>query len=205
MTMAPEKPFSTACERNQEPIREVLAEILTQPARVLELGSGTGQHAVYMARHLPHLEWQPSDIAENLDAIRLWRREAKLPNLRAPLEVDALDAGVRLEETYDAVFTANTVHFVSWRIVHGLLAIAAAHLRRGGDMLIYGPFNEGGDYTSEGNAELDAWLQERDPASGIKDRAVLGALAAEYGFETVEHFRMPANNQLLRLVYGDAG
>ncbi|PAU80126.1 methylase [Halovibrio salipaludis] len=204
MTDAPEKPFAPACERNQEPIREVLAEVLTQPAKVLELGSGTGQHAVYMARHLPHLEWQPTDIAENLDGIRQWRREAKLRNVRDPLEVDALDAGVRLGETFDAVFTANTVHFVSWRIVNGLLAISAAHLRQGGDLLIYGPFNEDGGYTSEGNAELDAWLQERDPASGIKDRAVFNALAADYGFEAVERFRMPANNQLLRFVRGGA-
>ena len=204
MTAAPEKPFAPACERNQEPIREVLAEILTQPSRVLELGSGTGQHAVYMARHMPHLEWQPTDVASNLPGIRLWREEAALPNLRAPLEVDATDEGVRLEETYDAVFTANTVHFVSWGIVRGLLAIGAAHLRQGGDLLIYGPFNEDGAYTSEGNAELDAWLQERDPSSGIKDRAVFNALAADYGFEAVERFRMPANNQLLRLVRGVA-
>ncbi len=204
MTAGPEKPFAPACERNQEPIREVLAEILTQPAKVLELGSGTGQHAVYMARHMPHLSWQPTDIAENLPGIRLWEREAGLPNLREPLEVDALDDGVRLGETYEAVFTANTVHFVSWRIVHGLLAISAAHLRQGGDLLIYGPFNEDGGYTSEGNAELDAWLQERDPSSGIKDRAVFNTLAADYGFEAVERFRMPANNQLLRLVRGAA-
>lgn len=204
MTVASEKPFAPACERNQEPIREVLGEILTQPARVLELGSGTGQHAVYMARHLPHLEWQPSDIAENLYGIRQWRREAGLRNLRAPVEVDALDPGVDLGETFDAVFTANTVHFVSWRIVRGLLAISARHLRQGGDLLIYGPFNEAGAYTSEGNADLDAWLQQRDPASGIKDRAVFNALAADYGFEAEEHFRMPANNQLLRLVRGDA-
>lgn len=199
MTAMPEKPFAPACERNQEPIREVLSEILTQPAKVLELGSGTGQHAVYMAHHLPHLEWQPTDVAENLPGIRLWRREARLPNLRDPMEVDALADNVHLGETFDAVFTANTMHFVSWRIAHGLLALSAAHLRQGGDLLIYGPFNEDGGYTSDGNAELDAWLQERDPASGIKDRAIFNARAADFGFESVERFRMPSNNQLLRL------
>ncbi len=194
----PEKPFSEACERNQEPIREVLGAVLTEPAQVLELGSGTGQHAVYFARHLPNLTWQPSDVVDALPGIELWCREANLDNLPDPIVLDVTQGAEGLDAVYDAVFTANTVHFVSWDVVRALFELSAEKLKKGGDLLIYGPFNEAGLYTSEGNRRLDAWLQARDPESGIKERGQVNALAAEYGFEAVSCFEMPANNQLLQ-------
>lgn len=192
-----EKPFSEACERNQEPIREVLASVLTEPADVLELGSGTGQHAVYFARHLPHLTWQPSDVPEALPGIELWCREARLSNLLDPISLDVTSGAQGVDEAFDAVFTANTVHFVSWDVVRALFAVSAEKLREGGDLLIYGPFNEAGVYTSEGNRRLDAWLHSRDPQSGIKERGQINELAAEYGLDAMACFEMPANNQLL--------
>jgi len=193
-----EKPYAPACERNQEPIRAALARILTQPATVLEIGSGTGQHGVYFATHLPHLRWQLTDVPDNVPGIRLWQSEAGLANLSTPKILDVM-APTDLGESFDAVFTANTVHFVAWTVVRGLLRVTARHLREGGDLLIYGPFNEQGRYTSEGNAALDEWLQSRDPDSGIKDRAEFETVAGDYGLEPVALHAMPANNQLLHL------
>lgn len=201
MTVLSDKPYAPACERNQEPIRAALARILTEPATVLEIGSGTGQHGVYFATHLPHLHWQLTDVADNVPGIRLWQSEAALPNLPAPRVLDVL-APVDLDMPFDAVFTANTVHFVSWNVVRALLRVATGHLRDGGDLLIYGPFNEENRYTSEGNAALDEWLQSRDPDAGIKDLAEFEAVAGDYGLEPVAVHAMPANNQLLQLRMG---
>lgn len=198
MSQLDEKPYAPACERNQEPIRAALARILTEPATVLEIGSGTGQHGVYFARHLPHLQWQLTDVADNVPGIRLWQSEAALPNLPAPRILDLM-APVDLNASFDAVFTANTVHFISWSLVRAVLRVATRHLRDGGDLLIYGPFNEEGRYTSEGNAALDEWLQSRDPDSGIKDRSEFEAVAGDYGLEPVAVHTMPANNLLLHL------
>ena len=196
-----EKPYAPACERNQEPIRAALARILTEPARVLEIGSGTGQPGVWFATHLSHLDWQLTDVADTVPGIRIWQEEAGLPNLRPPKTLDVM-APTDLGEAFDAVFTANTVHFVSWTVVRGLLRVTARHLRAGGDLLIYGPFNEDGVYTSEGNASLDDWLKSRDPDSGIKDRAEFEAVAGDYGLTPVNSHPMPANNQLLHLRMG---
>ncbi|MAL97344.1 MAG: methylase [Alteromonadaceae bacterium] len=206
------KPFSEACARNQQPIAAILETCLSRPCRVLEIGSGTGQHAVFMARLMPHLQWQPTDLAEAIPAIELWRKDANLPNLAAPLEldvnqspwpVDSTAKGTKREKNdaeesgYDAVFTANTVHFVGWSTVENLFRGAAEVLKEGGQLLVYGPFNENGSYTSTGNAQLDSWLKARDPDSGIKDRSAVIALAAGYGLEHEHTNALPANNELL--------
>lgn len=191
------KPFSEACARNQQPIADVLATYLDRPARVLELGSGTGQHGVFFARALPHLNWQPTELVEALPGIELWRREAGLANLAPAVALDANQRPWPWRGEFDAVFTANTVHFVDWATVVNLMEGTAEVLVSGGLCLVYGPFNESGQYTSEGNERLDQWLRQRDPGSGIKDRQALVDLAADCGLEAIETHRLPANNALL--------
>ncbi len=196
-----EKPVAPACLRNQEPIAQTLAGILTEPARVLEIGSGTGQHAVYIARALPHLIWQPTELEPALAGIRAWRADAGLENVLEPLVLDvSQDHWPR--EPYDAVFTANTVHFIGWRPVRCMFEGVARVLREGGRFCVYGPFNYDGQYTSEGNRELDAWLKSRDPVSGIKDIAEVTRLAASLGLVLQQDLAMPANNRLLVFAKG---
>ena len=192
-----DKPVSEACLRNQEPIAEALARILTEPATVLEIGSGTGQHAVHIGRRLPHLLWQPSDLAECLPGIHAWLQEAGLANVLNPVVLDVRQQPWLLGHEFDAVFTANTIHFVGWRSVESLLRGTAGVLRAGGLFCVYGPFNYGGQYTSEGNRQLDLWLKGRDPDSGIKDIEEVRVRAEALGLLLQQDLAMPANNRLL--------
>ena len=203
------KPYSEACERNRGPILEVLREAFAPVRAVLEIGAGTGQHAVHMARHLPHLAWQPTDCAAHLPGIGLWVAEAGLPTLRAPRELDAMQPDWRLggEPEFDAVFTANTLHIMSWVAVEAFFAGVGRVLPPGGVLAVYGPFNIDGQYTAPSNAQFDRWLQARDPASGIRDREAVDALARQAGLTRTADYPMPANNRLLlwrreRLIHG---
>ena len=189
------KPFSEASERNRDPILQVLRRVFGDRKSVLEIGSGTGQHAAYFAPALPHLAWQPSDVAENLPAIRLWREEAQAPGLREPVELD-VDRPFPAVAA-DAVFSANTCHIVSWPQVERMFAGVAALLPKGGVFALYGPFNYGGKHTSPSNAEFDAWLRGRDPASGLRDFEAIDALAKRHRLVLEEDNAMPANNRLL--------
>ncbi len=189
------KQFSDACERNREPILAVLRRAFGDRTAVLEIGSGTGQHAAYFAPALPHLAWQPSDIAENLPGIRLWRAEAQTPRLAEPIELDVDRPFPELEA--DAVFSANTCHIISWPQVERMFAAVAALLPKGGVFALYGPFNYGGKHTSPSNAEFDAWLRGRDPASGLRDFEAIDALAKRHRLVLEEDNAMPANNRLL--------
>ena len=189
------KRFSDACERNREPILAILRRVFADRRSVLEIGSGTGQHAAYFAPALPHLSWQPSDVAENLPSVRLWREEAQTPSLREPLELDVDQPFPRLQA--DAVFSANTCHIMSWPQVERLFAGVAALLPAGGVFALYGPFHYGGQPTSPSNAEFDAWLRGRDPQSGLRDFEKICELAAKHRFALVEDNAMPANNRLL--------
>jgi SAM-dependent methyltransferase len=189
------KPFSDACERNREPILSVLRRVFGDRTAVLEIGSGTGQHAAYFAPALPHLAWQPSDVAENLPGIRLWREEAQTPRLAQPIELDVDRPFPDLEA--DAVFSANTCHIISWPQVERMFAAVAALLPKGGVFALYGPFNYGGKHTSPSNAEFDAWLRGRDPASGLRDFEAIDVLAKRHRLVLEEDNAMPANNRLL--------
>lgn len=191
-----EKPFSQACENNKRPILGVLQQAFAQVDRVLEIGSGTGQHAVFFAEAMPWLIWQPSDRAENLPGIRAWCEAAALPNLRQPLTLDVAaapwpDAG------FDAVFSANTAHIMSWQAVELFVAGVGALLLSGGVFCLYGPFNYAGRYTSASNAQFDAWLKERDPLSGVRDFEALDALAHSAGLILAADHPLPANNRAL--------
>ncbi|RRJ84388.1 DUF938 domain-containing protein [Aestuariirhabdus litorea] len=193
-----EKPVNEACLRNQQAIYEALRLHFAGSRSVLEIGSGTGQHAVYMAEHMPWLEWQPSELAPALPGIELWRREAGLDNLRSPLELDVRCHPWPLDSLFDAAFSANTVHYVGWPLVEAMVEGLAQALEQGACFCLYGPFNREGRFTSEGNRALDSWLRERDPDSGIKDLAQMVERLEEAGFDYRGEQAMPANNLLLR-------
>ena len=196
------KPYSEACERNCEPIATALDPWMGDRHRVLEIGSGTGQHAAFFAERWPWLRWQPSDHPDHLPGIEAWRAEAALLNLLPPmaLQVELPPAtGLSLPEgsMFDAAFSANTLHIMSWEHVQALFAALPPVLRHGALLAVYGPFNYGGRYTSDSNAQFDAWLTARDPRSGIRDSEAVQALAADSGFTRLGDLAMPANNRLL--------
>jgi len=192
----PDLPFSQACENNQAPILAVLQQAFAECRHVLEIGSGTGQHGVYFAPRLLQLVWQTSDLAANHAGIRAWQAAQPAPNLRPPLLLN-LAASDWPEGAFDAVFSANTTHIVAWPLVQRLFALAGHHLPAGGVLALYGPFNYGGIYTSDSNRAFDAWLRQRDPASGIRHFEDIVALAASQGLALTQDNAMPANNRLL--------
>jgi len=187
------KPHSPACERNREPILDVLRQQLADRRHVLEIGSGTGQHAVHFAAALPQLIWQSSDRAENLPGIRTWLDEAALPNTPAPLEFDV--AGTWPAMQFDAVFSANTLHIMAWCEVELLFARLPTITTDDASLIIYGPFNYQGRYSSDSNAAFDQWLQARGTHMAIRDAAAVDALASRAGFDLVDDIAMPANNR----------
>jgi SAM-dependent methyltransferase len=258
--MASEKPFSPASERNRDPILEVLRVWFADRKRVLEIGSGTGQHAVHFAAAMPWLLWQCSDRAEYLPGIRAWLDEAGLPNTPAPIELDvaserwqlpslplgrlpplplagegwgegALDLGVEEQgqdqkrphpasgrllpqagevkkhagqdpdrfdaRLFDAVFSANTLHIMGWHEVEAFFAGLGTVLAEAASVVVYGPFNYDGDYTSDSNREFDGWLKARDPLSGIRDFEAVDALVRGIGLRLIADIAMPANNRCL--------
>jgi cyclopropane fatty-acyl-phospholipid synthase-like methyltransferase len=190
------KPFSQACENNKRPILEVLTRHLQGSVRVLEIGSGNGQHAVFFAEQLSELRWQTSDRVRNHAAIHAWVDEARLPNLLAPVDLDVTRRPWPVE-TPDAVFSANTAHIMGWSVVQDFVRGVGDLLSPGGLFLLYGPFNYGGDYTSESNARFDLWLSERDSASAIRDFEAVDAEARAAGLALLEDNPMPANNRIL--------
>lgn len=190
------KPWSEACERNRAPILEVLRSAFAGATQVLEIGSGTGQHAVFFAAALPHLVWQPSDVAANLPGITAWRDDSGLPNLRAPLALD-VDAADWPVTACDGLFSANTLHIMSWASVRNFFAGAGRVLEPGGTLAVYGPFSYDGRHTAESNTRFDAFLHARDPLSGIRDFAAVCELVHEQGLAFVDDHALPANNRML--------
>ena len=190
------KPYAESCEKNREPILAVLKEVFSERKRVLEIASGTGQHAVYFARELPHLIWQPSELAQNLAGIQAWLDEAQLPNTLAPLAIDVNDACWPVTNV-DAVFNANTVHIISWPEVELMFAHISRILAPGGCVCFYGPYNYNGKFTSENNARFNDWLMSRDPNSGVRDFEAVNRLAASHGLGLLRDIEMPSNNRIL--------
>jgi SAM-dependent methyltransferase len=192
-------PFSEACERNKGPILEVLRRWLGESSGlVVEIGSGTGQHAVHFARHLQQLSWQPTETPENLTGLNARVGVEGPCNLLSPLELDVMQHDWPCDaDGADAVFTANTLHIMSWPQVQALFRGVGRVLRDEGLLLVYGPFRYGGQYTSYSNASFDEALRSRDPASGIRDFEAVDALAVQQGLSLVADEAMPANNQTL--------
>jgi cyclopropane fatty-acyl-phospholipid synthase-like methyltransferase len=189
------KQFSEACERNREPILAVLETALADKKKVLEIGSGTGQHAVYFARHLPHLSWQTSDLQNNHASIAAWQEEAGLSNVLPPFELNV--GGEWPEQAFDAVFTANTCHIMAWPEVVAMFAGVSRALAVGGLFILYGPFNYGGQFTSPSNQRFNEYLLAQAPHMGIRDFEEIQRLAEKEHMTLLSDHEMPANNRLL--------
>jgi hypothetical protein len=190
------KPRSEACERNRDPILDVLRRWLLAPGVVLEIGAGTGQHAAYFSTQLPHLTWQPTDREENLAGIRQWVQEAGAPNLREPLQLNVMDSDWSVNAA-DYVYTANTAHIMGWTEVEAMFEGVGKLLAPQGLVCLYGPVNRNGEFTSESNRDFDAMLRARDPVMGIRDDQALIALGRRCGLNFVADNSMPAHNRLL--------
>jgi SAM-dependent methyltransferase len=190
------KPFAESCEINKFPILEVLKTVFATRRQVLEIASGTGQHAVYFGRELPHLTWQTSELTQNHAGIQAWLDEANLPNVLPPISMDVNDASWPVASV-DAIFNANTVHIISWPQVEALFAHIARVIVPGGCVCFYGPYNYAGKFTSESNERFDEWLRLRDPKSGVRDFEAMNQLALSHGLHLVSDIEMPINNRTL--------
>ena len=196
-------PFSPSAERNRGPILEALVDVFAGTRRVLELGSGTGQHATHFAAALPQLIWQASEMAPNLSGLEARLRAAALANTPPPLLWD-VDQAVWPEGPFDALFSANTLHIMGWRQVEALFQGLPQLLAPHAAVVIYGPFNVGGQHTSQGNAAFDAQLRASHPDMGLREVEAVDALARNAGLHLVEQRSMPANNLLLLWQRGEA-
>ncbi len=193
MSDAAEKPFSISCERNREPILGVLRDAFADRQGVLEIGSGSGQHAVFFAAAMPHLQWQASERSEYLAGVQSWLDEAALANTPPPIPFDVGQVDWP-QIKFDALFTANTLHIMAWPEVERLFARLPEIMSEDCIFAVYGPFNIDGQYTSESNATFDRWLQERGAHMAIRDLADVDALATAAGLERIALHQMPANN-----------
>jgi SAM-dependent methyltransferase len=192
------KQSSPSCERNKDFILSVLQEVLPDSGTVLEVGSGTGQHAVYFSARLPQLVWQPTDLPENFPSIRAWTAEAGLSNLRAPLELDLLASAEHWPVTSAAAIVCiNTVHIVAWQGVENLFAGAGRVLSPGGVMVVYGAYRYATRPLEPSNETFDQWLKARDPASGVRAFEAVNALAQQHGLVLVGDRAMPGNNRTI--------
>ncbi|WP_041521708.1 DUF938 domain-containing protein [Gilvimarinus agarilyticus] len=188
-------PFSQACENNKQPILTILQSVFSDRTRVLEVGSGTGQHAVHFAPALPHLVWQTSDLEHNHAGINSWIDSQPSDNLRRPVIFDL--SAPNWPGEFDAVYSANTAHIVSWPLVQNLFHEVGRQLPHKGVFALYGPFNYNGQFTSESNAAFDQMLRQRDPGSGIRAIEDLIELAQSHDLHLQDDHAMPANNRLL--------
>jgi len=188
-------PFAPACERNKQPIWEVLRQMLPDSGTVLEIGSGTGQHVVYFAAQRARLQWQPSDRPEYLPGLKRRLQTEGGDNILSPIRLDVLQLWP--EQAFDAVYSANTAHIMGWPAVCAMFAGVGKRLVRDGVFCLYGPFNEAGAFTAPGNAAFDAQLRSEDPQMGLRDIQDLESLAAEQWMSLGWRFQLPANNQLL--------
>jgi SAM-dependent methyltransferase len=188
--------YSPAAEKNKAPILEALRARLAPAERVLEVGSGSGQHALHFTEAFPELRWQPTEHPEVMSALEAnlgaAGREAILPPLALDLAAGPWPAG-----PFDAVYAANVMHIVSVPLGDALIRGAASVLGAGGQLLLYGPYRFGGAFTTESNAEFDQWLKARDPASGVRDFEAVAAVAEASGLVLEDNRAMPSNNQLL--------
>jgi len=191
-----EKPFAPSCERNREAILEVLKKTIGDDNKLLlEIGSGTGQHARYFAPEFPHLQWQTSDCESNHEGIKEWIKDGS-SNILSPVSYEVGKDNFPETEA-DLIFTANTFHIMSWKLVKTLIKQLGKSLKPGSKLIIYGPFNKVGKYTSESNEKFDQWLKDRDPKSGIRSLEDVSSHMLKNGFFLKEEIEMPANNKIL--------
>ncbi|WP_428087157.1 DUF938 domain-containing protein [Candidatus Thioglobus sp.] len=189
------KQYASACDQNKAPILTVIKPLLSSAKSVLEVGSGTGQHCIYFAKQLPQLIWQASDQAQYLPSVNAWIAQAQLTNTLKAFELDVL--GSWPNTLYDAVFSANTAHIMSQKMVLEFFKGVSAVLPVDGLFILYGPFNYNGQHTSQSNANFDLWLKQQNPHSAIRDFEVLDALAKQQHLKLINDIEMPANNRIL--------
>ncbi len=189
-------PFSAAADRNKEVIGDVLETHLSHVQTVLEIGSGTGQHAVYFAGRFSGVVWQPTDRAENITAISARVNESGLKNVLLPLVLD-VEAQADLVGRYDFAFSANTAHIMSVAQVRCMFNVVSTHLKVNAVFALYGPFKYRGQHTAQSNESFDAMLQQQGAHMGIRDKADLDAMAFDVGLDFYKDIEMPANNRLL--------
>lgn len=193
--MRDDRLHAPAAERNREPILRVLTRVLPATGTLLEVASGTGQHAACFAAALPDLTWQPSEIDGTMSAsIVAWTQD--LPNVRPPIRLDVCAASWPVGPL-DAIYSANMIHITPWEACLGLLAGAGRHLRPGGVLVLYGPYRLGGAHTAPSNAAFDADLRARDPRWGVRDFEAVDAAARAQDLTFAERVEMPANNQIV--------
>lgn len=189
------KQYSAACDQNKDPILKAIKPLLLNAKSVLEVGSGTGQHCVYFAKELPHLTWQASDQSMYLPSVNAWIDDAKLANTPKEIELN-VDLNWP-EDKYQAIYSANTVHIMSWEMVLNFFKGVGQVLDKGGVFILYGPFNYNGEYTSANNANFDLWLKDQNPLSAIRDFESLDELAKLHNLILTDDIEMPANNRVL--------
>lgn len=190
------KNFSESCEKNKHPILQVLQVELAEPATVLEVGSGSGQHALFFAEQLPQLQWQPSERSQLADDLRCNLANSGLKNLKSPLSLDVDQLPWNVPPA-SVVFSANTLHIMPLESVENFFRGTGATLQSGGKLCVYGPFNYNGKFTSESNAKFDRSLKEKDPKRGIRDFEQLNGFAERSGLRLLNDHEMPSNNRLL--------
>ncbi len=188
--------FSPASENNKQPILEKLYDVFTDTNDVLEIGSGSGQHAIYFAKHLPGLTWQTSELGDHIQALEKNIESYAPDNVNMPVVLDVCSHPWPIT-TASAIFTANTLHIMSWPVTEDLFKGVGSVLQTKGLLCIYGPFKYEGDYTTASNARFDIWLKTQNPVSGIRDFEALDALAQAQGLTLIHDYSMPANNQFL--------
>jgi hypothetical protein len=197
------KPRSEACERNRDAILKVLMQWFLEPGTALEIGSGTGQHAVYFARHLPHITWLCSDLEDNRPGIRAWVSDSKLPNLPPPLRLDVSDTAWPVARA-KYVFSSNTAHIMNWTQVHAMFAGVAKTLLPRGVFCLYGPINHKGEFTSDSNRAFDSLLRSQNDEMGLRDDLALITLAKRNNMQLSGDYWLPANNRVLVWVMQEA-
>lgn len=190
------KPFAESSEQNKEAILEILKIEFAGSLNVLEIGSGTGQHAVYFSEQLPQLHWTCSDLEDNHAGINMWLNEAKRDNISGPLRLDAREKWPT-DLSFDAVFSANAIHIMSWEAVKGMIRNVGQLLETDGKLCLYGPFMYDGEHTAESNARFDIWLKNRDAMSGVRDVSEMKPYMSEQRLELVMDYEMPVNNRIL--------
>ncbi|MCW8922304.1 MAG: class I SAM-dependent methyltransferase [Gammaproteobacteria bacterium] len=190
------RPYAESCDQNRDAILDIIQPLLVNTRSLLEIGSGTGQHAVYFTEKLPHITWHTSDRAENIEGIKLWLSEADHERLPPPIELDVQQKNWP-QMTIDTIFTANTCHIMNQQSVEIMIAQAGKLLPAGGQLIIYGPFNYNRQYTSPSNERFDQWLKQRDPESAIRNFEDLNEMAGRAGLGLVGDYEMPANNRVL--------
>jgi len=190
------KPFSEACENNKVPILGVISHYFSKGITVLEIGSMTAQHVQFFAEKLPEVTWQPSETAEHMKTLQAGLEGVELDNILPPIQLDVTDAIWPLTMA-EGIFSANTLHIMPESAVARFFRGASVVMAPEAYLCVYGPFNYGGEYTSESNARFDNWLKIENPASGIRDFELVNALAAKESMTLVADHEMPANNRLL--------